>query len=253
MVGEEGRFEGIAAKKGTQKYRDEGEAAELSNPVLQALRAVQNLNYELPGRDKIEEMGEEEPLPKDNDKDIDIEDVALNQLSEDEKEELKVGGMRRQLPQAWLAEQQLLKKQQQQQNQLQLQQQKLAEQQRLIEEQLLHEAQAIAAQKKELGLPNQGVARENQYVDQRPIIQNFGHTDLISDKQQPKVPPRPFELPMQERQQAHANPVQQLPGGGSNYFHGSSPDLVPELLQQTFADIWSPRAPQEVPLFWYVC
>ena len=57
---------------------------------------------------------------------------------------------------------------------------------------------------------------------------------------------------MKASQQARTNPVQQQVGGYSNYFHGASPDLLPELLQQTFADIWSPRAALEVPLFWYV-
>ena len=268
----------------------------LSNPVLRALRAAQNIGYQLQGReDSLEQMEKEKLSPQSEERE---EDAFLDQLTEDEQEKLKIRGMKRQLPRAWQEEEQQLKaekqlkeqqriqldqqqeeqrlevvkqlqeqqriqynQQQAQQEQLQLHQQQLADQQRLIELQLIQESKILAVQTEQRELQIQSEA-------QKPIIQNNGIIYPLQNVQLLKAQPAQAEQPHKILQQEMTWPskldlqppqprllllpakINQTVEGG--YYHGAVPEIVPDLLQQTFADIWSPISAEDVPLFWHI-
>ena len=151
--------------------------------------------------------------------------------------------------------------QQAQQEQLQLHQQQLADQQRLIELQLIQESKILAAQTEQRELQIQSEA-------QKPIIQNNGIIYPLQNVQLLKAQPAQAEQPHKILQQEMTWPskldlqppqprllllpakINQTVEGG--YYHGAVPEIVPDLLQQTFADIWSPISAEDVPLFWHI-
>ena len=151
--------------------------------------------------------------------------------------------------------------QQAKQEQLELQQQQLADQQRVIELQLIQESNILTAQKEQWELQIQSNA-------EKPILQKDGKINVLQSMQIPKAQPAQVVQPHQVLKQKvakinelNSQPPQPRPlllqskqnqKTEDSYYHGAVPEVVPALLQQTFADIWSPISKQDVPLFWHI-
>jgi len=242
-----------ASMENNVDQRSQGLAG-LSQPVLTALLALKDREY-LPDQKEFVETASKESPPMKNER---VDDFSLDQLSNEAKENLKIAGIKRQLPHAWQMEAKQLDKQkhhqeqqESKQEQIHSQQLKLMQQQRLIEQQLLQETQVLSGKKKQLDLQHQAAGKA-----QKPILQVFGNYNQVQYKQ--KSNDSQSQLFQQNKfreiaQLRQPNPTQhKQPASLGSYYHGLAPELVPDILHEKFADIWSPISPQEVPLFWHI-
>ena len=230
---------------------EEGEK-KLSNPVLNALRAIQNTDFQLPGRGQ-EGEGDDKFNPENLSEDVQIElqiQVQPRRQFHDEvgnagRQQLPV--QQQQDPQRILSPLQQYQLRTQQEEELQLkhfQEQKRNQQDAGYQE--------LQKQQEQLQRKLQQQQLQEQQLRQQQVqqqLQKQQEQQQLQKQQQQLQVQQQFRPPIQQQDQQH---IQQQQARVFNYQQGQRPDLVPEHFESSFANIWDPIKPTDTALFFHI-